>query len=65
MSPETAVTNPWRTVFTSANLALVAIDEAHCIAEWLVLSSMKLPYRWPTLLQGGNIQDCISTDRRA
>ena len=40
MSPETAVGNPWRSIFSSelANkkLALVAIDEAHCVHEWLV-----------------------------
>lgn len=39
MSPETAVSNPWRGFFSSelANkLALVAVDEAHCVHEWLV-----------------------------
>lgn len=40
MSPEVATTHPWRSVFeiehVKRNLALVAIDEAHCICEWLV-----------------------------
>ena len=39
MSPEAAVTPPWRSLFSSVvfknNLALVAIDEAHCILDWL------------------------------
>ena len=38
MSPETAVAAEWRRVFTNAyvklKLALIAIDEAHCITEW-------------------------------
>ena len=38
MSPETAVNPPWRNVFTDAEfqqrLALIAVDEAHCIFEW-------------------------------
>ena len=40
MSPETALANPWREVFVTPffkkNLVLIAIDEAHCISEWLV-----------------------------
>ena len=40
MSPETAVSAEWRKMFDSAyvkqQLVLVAIDEAHCIPEWLV-----------------------------
>ena len=39
MSPETAVTPPWRNVFASPQfqqrLSLIAVDEAHCIFEWL------------------------------
>ena len=39
MSPEVAVTLPWRDVFLSPQfkerLALIAVDEAHCIVEWL------------------------------
>ena len=38
MSPETAVCPPWRGIFQSPyfkqHLALVAVDEAHCIPEW-------------------------------
>ncbi len=41
MSPETAICPPWRGVFTAEyvkkHLALVAIDEAHCIVDWLVV----------------------------
>ena len=37
MSPETAINNQWRTLFGSNKVALVSIDEAHCIPEWLVL----------------------------
>ena len=40
MSPEIAVVPPWRKIFKTPcfheNLCLVAIDEAHCIAEWYV-----------------------------
>ena len=40
MSPESATTDPWRQVFGSrcfvSNLAIIAVDEAHCIVEWLV-----------------------------
>jgi superfamily II DNA helicase RecQ len=36
MSPETAVKPPWRNIFQTPHfkkvLALVAVDEAHCIA---------------------------------
>lgn len=39
MSPETAVTLPWRNLFTNAEfqqkLCIIAVDEAHCIFEWL------------------------------
>ena len=40
MSPEIAVRPPWRNIFQTSlfkeRLALVAVDEAHCIPEWLV-----------------------------
>lgn len=37
MAAETAVTPPWRNVFTkpdSKRLSMIAVDEAHCIFEW-------------------------------
>jgi len=40
MSPESAVSPPWRELFKSSHAcfekepAVVAIDEAHCIPEW-------------------------------
>ena len=41
MSPEIAVSGEWRKMFDSAyvkqQLVLIAIDEAHCIPEWLVM----------------------------
>ena len=44
MSPESAISLPWRNIFRSPyfeeNLALVAIDEAHCIPEWYEYSSV-------------------------
>ena len=40
MSPEVAVSSEWRKMLDSAyvkqQLVLVAVDEAHCIPEWLV-----------------------------
>lgn len=37
--PETAVSPPWRDLFSTPvfkeELAEVAVDEAHCISEWL------------------------------
>lgn len=37
MSPEIAISNPWRDLFSSKlQLSLLAIDEAHCVYEWLV-----------------------------
>ena len=44
MSPEAATTRPWRRLFEEtyfkSNLALLAIDEAHCITEWSVLRAL-------------------------
>ena len=40
MSPESATTSPWKQLykekFLKQNLVVIAIDEAHCIQEWLV-----------------------------
>ena len=36
MSPETAISEPWRRSFTERRIVLVAVDEAHCILEWFV-----------------------------
>ena len=42
MSPEVAVAAEWRKVFmdpyVKQHLVLIAVDEAHCIPEWLVLN---------------------------
>ena len=39
LSPENATRPPWRNIFQSPffkkHLILVAVDEAHCIPEWL------------------------------
>ena len=39
-SPEIATSAPWRNVFgeqyLKANLCSIAVDESHCIVEWLV-----------------------------
>lgn len=41
MSPETATNHPWRQLFSMKSflrkLTLIAVDEAHCIAEWFVM----------------------------
>lgn len=46
MPPEVATTGPWRSIFSSAymqqHLVLVAVDEAHCICEWLVDSILRI-----------------------
>ena len=47
MAPETAVCPPWREIFKSPffsnNLAVVSVDEAHCIHEWLVSYGVQIP----------------------
>ena len=44
MSPEMAVCKPWSqffsTPFAKKHLILVAVDEAHCITDWLAGNSM-------------------------
>ena len=46
MPPEIATTGPWRSIFASTymhqHLVLVAVDEAHCIREWLVDSIVRI-----------------------
>ena len=53
MSPETAISPHWRALFTADHvkkqLALVAIDEAHCIVDWLVLRIMGNTAKWQLL----------------
>ena len=40
MSPETATSRPWRNLFSESyyrsHLVVLAVDEAHCVHEWLV-----------------------------
>ena len=42
MSPETLQVREWRSVLSGEvfkeQIVVVAVDEAHCISEWLVLS---------------------------
>ena len=44
MAPETALDPRWVDVFSTPsfreNLALIAIDEAHCICEWLAVTNL-------------------------
>ncbi len=46
MSPELAVSCHWRVLFSSPTfkkkLVMVAVDEAHCIPEWLAGATMVL-----------------------
>lgn len=48
MSPECAVKKPWCTLFSTPyakkTLVLVAIDEAHCVLQWLVLLQSTVPH---------------------
>lgn len=45
MSPETATSLPWIKLFSTScykrNLVLIAVDEAHCISDWLVKYGLK------------------------
>ena len=44
MAPETALDPQWVDIFSTPsfrkNLALIAIDEAHCICEWLAVTNL-------------------------
>ena len=46
MSPEIATASPWREMFSSEYfkkyLFMIAVDEAHCITEWLVYNDVYL-----------------------
>lgn len=46
MSPETVIRAPWRNIFQTVHfrkhLFLVAVDEAHCIPEWLEVKGLGL-----------------------
>ena len=61
MSPEMAVQSHWRNIFQilyfKRNLALVAVDEAHCIHEWL-------DYHVHTLVLAMNKLFCRGADFR-
>ena len=50
MSPEVATSPPWRSLFENdkfkRNLVLKAVDEAHCICEWLVTQSFYHSLLW-------------------
>ena len=50
MSPETATTAPWKQLynepFIKQHLVMIAIDEAHCIYEWLVSNLLALDYKY-------------------
>ena len=39
ISPETVQSKEWRQLFTElkGKVAVVAVDEAHCISEWLII----------------------------
>jgi superfamily II DNA helicase RecQ len=68
MAPETAVSSVWRELFSVSmfkqHLAVVAIDEAHCITEWLdqntCLHSVCTPYAYHLILpRGGDFRTCF------
>ncbi len=43
MSPETATSDPWRKLLhRQGNIAVVAIDEAHCISERWVTYTVEI-----------------------
>ena len=45
MSPELAISSSCHTLFSKShikkNLALVAIDEVHCVLDWLLIFNIK------------------------
>ena len=61
MSPECAISPPWRRIFGSTyyqqHLAVNAIDEAHCIADWYIGNTCTSHLLLMCICSGGVIFD--------